>query len=77
MPKVTVFTDNDGNEFKCSPGKDGRIFFDVGVPYSDDTAGIGNGCMSLDRDDVRELIEALSEMIGGGDPLDAGYIAED
>jgi len=76
MPKVTVFTDNDGNEFKCSLDADGRIFFDVGVPFSEDNAGVGNGCMSLNKDDVRELIKVLAELIGERDPLDAGFLED-
>ncbi|MEH7890051.1 hypothetical protein [Elizabethkingia meningoseptica] len=58
MAKRIVFNDEDNNELECYINQYGKVYIAIG--QIDDN--IQNGYITLDKEDVRELIEILSDL---------------
>ena len=59
MAKRTVFTDENNNEMDCYLNKQGKVYIGVG-DWGEDSAY--SGYITLDKDDVSQLINILSEL---------------
>jgi hypothetical protein len=55
----TVFTDEDNNEMDCYLNDKGKVYIRVGEPGEDITY---SGYITLDKDDVTQLIKKLTEL---------------
>ncbi|WP_343610222.1 hypothetical protein [Chryseobacterium oranimense] len=58
MPKKTVLYDKDNNELECYINQDNKVYIAVG-PNNDD---VQFGYITLDKQDVGELIKMLSDL---------------
>lgn len=59
MPRRTVFSDENNNEMDCYLNVNGQVFVQVGQSGAD----VGeSGFITLNKDDVNELIKILSEL---------------
>jgi hypothetical protein len=59
MATKTVFLDKDENEMECFINKDERVYIGVGKSGEDN---IYSGYITLDKNDVQELIKILTEL---------------
>ncbi len=59
MATRTVFSDENGNEMDCYINDKGKVFISAGETGVD---GIHNGFITLDKEDVKQLIKILSEL---------------
>ena len=55
----TVFSDDNGNEMDCYLNDKGKVFINVGKTAEDN---IYSGFITLDKQDVSQLIKMLSEL---------------
>lgn len=56
----TVFNDSDNNEMECYLNDKGKVFISVGQIGEDNA--YYSGYITLDKDDVNQLIKILSEI---------------
>lgn len=59
MAVKTVFTDGNNNEMDCYLNDNGEVFINVG-PRGEDVHY--SGYITLDKEDVQQLIKLLSEL---------------
>jgi|GEM_PF-5092156 len=60
MPIKKVFEDHDGNELECFINSKGKIYIGIGPSDKDDYMQFGY--ITLDGQDIKELIKELTQL---------------
>ncbi|WP_404985263.1 hypothetical protein ACI513_18685 [Chryseobacterium sp. M5] len=58
MPKRTVLYDEDNNELECYINQNNKVY--IGIGENNDNTNFGY--ITLNKEDVKELIEMLSDL---------------
>lgn len=61
MPVRKIFSDGDGNELQAYVNDKDKLFISVGDP-KDDSPGFNQGYITLDRSDLNEFIDLLTDL---------------
>lgn len=59
MAKRTVFSDEDNNDLECYINQEGKVYIGAGQSGAEQ---LYNGYITLDKEDVGELIKILSAL---------------